>query len=476
MSGDDDTLIGGRARRPNAGNRMRELLEQSIEGDEVFAEAEDDVDFEGRDDEQDIVDSDFDESSEGEASGEDEAAEEAAVAEDRAAQRRRPGVRVRMAVSGAPASAHKQHEARAGEKKERRRVAEVTYEGGRRSSARRSTIQSKLEVQEKLREAAERRAAQAVRKPKRRKVMTQDALIAEALETEEENRQSLQLYLEQEEERKARQRAAGKRVIEGPVLRWVSAGLAQNVLVREKEARQDDTVATDAATNVGEADTKDAERVGGEHKQGTAATNTTDGAITADGVQQRDTPHEPLETASAPLDTAPAPLDTPHKPTDTAPAPLDTPHKQLDAAPKPFDTPHKRLDAAEGAAEEKTARTVLWFENLEAGSTWVDEFRLLLGDHCAWDRVAVVPSRNRPFRPRQSTCVVTGLPARYRDPATGMPYATVEAYRTLRRVLAHEYIWTGIAGRDDALSAGAFVARVHDGGAGGVFCVGSDGQ
>ena len=49
---------------------MRELLEQSVaDGDEVFAEAEDDVEFEHRDgaclltDEQDIVDSDFDENS-----------------------------------------------------------------------------------------------------------------------------------------------------------------------------------------------------------------------------------------------------------------------------------------------------------------------------------------------------------------------------------------------------------------------------
>ena len=29
-------------------------------------------------------------------------------------------------------------------------------------------------------------------------------------------------------------------------------------------------------------------------------------------------------------------------------------------------------------------------------------------------------------------CAVTGLPAKYRDPVTGAPYATVEAFKTLR--------------------------------------------
>ena len=69
----------------------------------------------------------------------------------------------------------------------------------------------------------------------------------------------------------------------------------------------------------------------------------------------------------------------------------------------------------------------------------------------------------------QSTCVVTGLPARYRDPLTGIPYATTEAFRMLRRVLAREFIWTAISAREHALAAGCFVSSVYDYGAGGVF-------
>jgi vacuolar protein sorting-associated protein 72 len=80
-----------------------------------------------------------------------------------------------------------------------------------------------------------------------------------------------------------------------------------------------------------------------------------------------------------------------------------------------------------------------------------------------------VPSRNRPFRPRQSTCVITGLPARYRDPRTGIPYATTEAFAMLRRILAGEFLWTGSPQSGVALSAGCYAAAHGDDGAGGVF-------
>jgi len=34
--------------------------------------------------------------------------------------------------------------------------------------------------------------------------------------------------------------------------------------------------------------------------------------------------------------------------------------------------------------------------------------------------------------PEKSVCVVTGLPAKYRDPKTGLPYATMEAFKIIR--------------------------------------------
>ena len=34
--------------------------------------------------------------------------------------------------------------------------------------------------------------------------------------------------------------------------------------------------------------------------------------------------------------------------------------------------------------------------------------------------------------PRKATCVVTGLPAKYKDPLTGLPYANIEAFKYIR--------------------------------------------
>ena len=398
-----------------------------------------------------------------------------------------------------------------------------------RSSSRHSTVQSKLATQSKLRMAAERRASARARPARRVKQLTQDALIREALETEEGNLRSLHSYLEQEEERKARQRQSGKKEIQGPCLRWISVGLSQNVfLVRaeaEAKAREE---ARARAESEARARTEAAAKAEAEAKAQGMSVSTEASAASSTGVPGapeapralpppapvHDKPDGPQPGADTPpsgaehpfvkteiLDHAPpAPPDQPgrpgavlHKgssvePVVPAPASASTePSAATDAAapettttlsrppPRPL-SPGATSDAiAETAAskdtsgDEKTARTVLSLHNLDPKTTWVDEFRLLLGDHCAWDRMPLVPSRNRPFRPRQSTCVVTGLPARYRDPETGIPYATVEAYQTLREILRDEYMWTGSLDRSAAMSAGCFGTAFVDAGAAGIF-------
>ena len=43
---------------------------------------------------------------------------------------------------------------------------------------------------------------------------------------------------------------------------------------------------------------------------------------------------------------------------------------------------------------------------------------------------------------KQPVCPITGQPARYKDPRTGVPYANVAAYRTLSRMLIHDFVWS----------------------------------
>lgn len=39
-------------------------------------------------------------------------------------------------------------------------------------------------------------------------------------------------------------------------------------------------------------------------------------------------------------------------------------------------------------------------------------------------------------------CPMTGRPAIYRDPRTGVPFANVGAFKTLTQILSHEHIWS----------------------------------
>ncbi|WEW57789.1 hypothetical protein PRK78_003256 [Emydomyces testavorans] len=49
-------------------------------------------------------------------------------------------------------------------------------------------------------------------------------------------------------------------------------------------------------------------------------------------------------------------------------------------------------------------------------------------------------------KPTQEYCPITGRPARYRDPQTGLFYANAQAYREIRQVLAGRYAWSGFLG------------------------------
>ena len=76
-------LVQERARRSTAGNRMRDLLEQEFEAEEMFVEAENDVEFEEREGM-----SDFDGNSTEEDSAEDVEAEEVIAREEKQARRK----------------------------------------------------------------------------------------------------------------------------------------------------------------------------------------------------------------------------------------------------------------------------------------------------------------------------------------------------------------------------------------------------
>lgn len=51
-----------------------------------------------------------------------------------------------------------------------------------------------------------------------------------------------------------------------------------------------------------------------------------------------------------------------------------------------------------------------------------------------------------PPKPDRPLCAVTGQLARFRDPMTGLPYASQEAFRTVRRLVDGRAQWSGLLG------------------------------
>jgi hypothetical protein len=90
------------------------------------------------------------------------------------------------------------------------------------------------------------------------------------------------------------------------------------------------------------------------------------------------------------------------------------------------------------------------------------EMEVVLGDHADWTRMPVVSIRNR-MQSRSTTriqssrllteyhtttarrrpiCPLSGRPASYRDPLTYIPFATVDAYRVIGDITRGKYRWS----------------------------------
>lgn len=69
----------------------------------------------------------------------------------------------------------------------------------------------------------------------------------------------------------------------------------------------------------------------------------------------------------------------------------------------------------------------------------------------------------KPIKPTQHLCAITNAPARYRDPATGLPYAGLDAYRKIRRLVSGGCTWSNLlgawVGQPDVGGVGAEVWR-----------------
>lgn len=252
-----ESLVAGRAKRATAGNRLSSLLDREADDDLelLFAEDEEDVEFEGADgedasdvrldsssdDDEDQGPTKGDEDLEGEKElqKQDKAERQAKKRKAQDAFMRPPGLRKKVKVDPTATPAVPATPApRPKKKSERVSWIPTPDEGPTRASSRKQTVQNKAVIHARMKESEKRRLHQiavmeaaARRKDKLKpKVMTQADRLAEAERTERKNSKSLNRWEETEkkrsEEQKARLAALHNRQLEGPVITWWS-GLAK---------------------------------------------------------------------------------------------------------------------------------------------------------------------------------------------------------------------------------------------------------
>lgn len=568
-----EALSTGRARRATAGNRMRELLEQERERilaegedeaaaskqkvanrkesggdkedeDAIFKNEDDDIDFEAREDAEDVIDSDFDLSSdqgeEDEEEGERELqAEEKAAKKARAKAKPMPGY-MRRPAPARPALATSSSQADDGDARPVRSAKRISFasnaqdntagQGTQRSSKRKATMEVTQTVQARVKADEERRARQSeVAQPKRKKVrISQADYIAEALEMEERNRESLKVFLEREEERRERDRKRGKKKIEGPFLRWRSTTIdrkgassrisevsgpssgnetslqaltldpvfaAREAAVKERQAREaakpetqvEGTAITQEDQILVPNNTPAVTRQDTDAKVSSTQKHTAENSTVAlQGDEGLVNLHEGQETNGGRDFTATeSAVILPKQPPAVVDALIEASNSDITSGTQaeqagqesstsvvhhegPAETQGKAAedDARSNAGSQQNAagdssptqirstlavpqesgreaRAYVSLHDLPASTPWPVIFSHILGSHVDWSRYPIVPARNRPLRPRQSVCPITGLPAKYRDPRNGIAFANCEAYENLSRVMQGGYRWSG---------------------------------
>lgn len=252
-----ESLVAGRERRSNAGNRMATAIahegptgaDEDEELNAIFAEGADDAEFE----DQEAIPADDDDDEDSSSSSDDENNENALTAHDDLAgeqelkkqERADKLAQKRKAGKGVPAPLRKRvkiqapletDEERRKRRKKSDRVSWVPSESDKptRVSSRTLSVQNKSRTLASIKESSRRaeltrekmKKSEAKKKAAEKPPLTQADRMAEAARTEKINAKSVSRWEAMEEERIERQRAELERMrnkkLEGPVTRWYS--------------------------------------------------------------------------------------------------------------------------------------------------------------------------------------------------------------------------------------------------------------
>ncbi|KAI8968195.1 YL1 nuclear protein-domain-containing protein [Mycotypha africana] len=391
-----------RERRANAGSRMRALLDQEIEMEDLFEidENEEDEEFpvEEVEEEEDKVDSDFDlDSSEGEQEQIDEgkALDKEIEKEER---KTRKNVTMKTAIP-VPKRSKSTNEA----PRKRRNVGQTAMtdeERQTRYSSRKNTVLSRILLEGQLKEQQKRKKQQPKKERPIVNKLTQEELLAEAAITEEKNKSSLLEWQRKEAERKENAKVKEKKDISVPYVRYYSFIDSHPDFSKVKrDAINKDQQKTDESSK---------------------GTEGNDGAeVIASPTLSTSETHEDVST----LETVEPPLEYTARNLITF---VESEHQN---GPMSDTTLAQDEDCVQDQVKSRSSHGK--DKDLESVDL-VDELK-------EW--LIRAPRPNKPI-----LCPITGKIAKYRDPKTNIPYANIQAYNIIKECLQQKMNWSSVSG------------------------------
>lgn len=195
-----------------------------------------------------------------------------------------------------------------------------------------------------------------------RKPLTQTQLIEAALEEEERNKEALRDWLKKEEEKRELRRV-GRKVVKGPRWTWVSRTVGR--LVEE----------------VPESEEKSREKSRGE----------------AEKSQEQDTPQQVTSPKAPQMEESK--INPPPLPSAKSQSQSQSPKNNTTIKPAP--DAHQPSPVTETEAQPQSEPNVPYTRNYiilsQIPGGLPAELQIVLGSHVEWDKLKIIPSRNRPI-------------------------------------------------------------------------------
>ncbi|KAG8928270.1 hypothetical protein FRC02_007120, partial [Tulasnella sp. 418] len=309
------------------------------------------------------------------------------------------------------------------------------------------------------------------------KTKTQDELIREALELEDQNTKSLQEFLSREEEKRKQARIVRPQV-KGPMIRWVSRTEEPKTAPPQPQVQVMVSVDIPLRSSSTQRDPKVHSSHGIARHNSPIVTISQDAHCPSEVQEKETTSNGPnhLNQPSLAISSAHgnAGVDTTRdgseiirsNPTTTkslTPSVETTnPRDGVSQVPNSHLSSNDDTVGSRNPSDEQSESSVAGVNRdvvkqavnyivlqLGEGATRRAHMEAMFGKHTNWSKAAVIEmqeSRRKAVSTHSDVCPLSGLKAKYYDNRSGIPYANARGHKTITELLNNKFVWSSRLG------------------------------